>query len=78
MPIQVPNTNIFTLAEVQDLVMQEVLRRNGIADASTHAVRYQSAFRMDAGVMAITVISCDEIPPAKAEPEVPLNLKGAK
>jgi hypothetical protein len=71
-----PITHIFTLDELQHLAAREVLRLNGVKDpvayTSENSVQLQAAFRLDANVMAITVLS--STPAREAEP-IPLVSK---
>jgi hypothetical protein len=58
---QLPIAHVFKLSEVQEAMALEVLRLNGIenprAFANENSVRHVATFRLDAGVVAVTVIS---------------------
>lgn len=83
MIIQTPSTFVYTLAEVQALVLQDALKRSGVSDPSAfigeNAVSHMSGYRLDAGVMWLTLLSCSPVVlEKKSEPEVPINLKSGK
>jgi hypothetical protein len=73
--INLPITHIFTLEELQHIAAREVLRINGVKDpvayTAENTVQLQAAFRLDANVMAVTVLSSS---PKDADP-IPLVTK---
>jgi hypothetical protein len=71
--LKTPNTYVYTLDELQKLVLDDVLQRAGI-NPKASTVRHFSGFRLDANVMTLTVLSCDPVVPAKSEPETPIDL----